>query len=130
MACFQIDAMDTMHNKKLGKEGEDAAAAFLIQHGYRVLHRNMHLGHDELDIIATRNNTLVIVEVKTRATHTFSVPEDYITPHKEHSLIRATERYIEDYDWMGDTRFDLIAIYYAGRKPQIIHIEDAFYPRC
>ncbi len=120
--------MDTRHNKKLGKEGEDAAAQHLREKGWKILDRNLHLGHDEIDILAMDGETLVIVEVKTRATDSYGTPQDYITPQKEHSLIRACERYLWDSDWEGDTRFDLIAIYYAGKKPQLIHIEDAFYP--
>lgn len=120
---------DTMHNKTVGKEGEDAAVAFLKNLGYRILQRNYRVGRDEIDIIAKYKNTLVIVEVKTRATNTFSVPEDFITPHKEACLIRAADGYIHYEDWDGDTRFDLIAIYYAGNQLQIIHIEEAFYPR-
>ncbi|NVK05576.1 MAG: YraN family protein [Flavobacteriia bacterium] len=121
--------MDNLHNKSFGKAGEDAAVVFLERKGYRIIKRNYRAARDEIDIIAKQNNVLVIVEVKTRATNTYSVPEDFITPHKETCLLRAAEAYIEDEDWHGDTRFDLIAIYHAGNELQFIHIEDAFYPR-
>lgn len=121
--------MDNLHNKSFGKAGEDAAVVFLERKGYRIIKRNYRAARDEIDIIAKINNTLVIVEVKTRATNTYSVPEDFITPHKETCLLRAAQAYIDDEDWNGDTRFDLIAIYHAGKELQFIHIEDAFYPR-
>lgn len=121
--------MDNLHNKSFGKAGEDAAVVFLERKGYRIIKRNFRAARDEIDIIAKINNTLVIVEVKTRATNTYSVPEDFITPHKETCLLRAAQAYIDDEDWNGDTRFDLIAIYHAGKELQFIHIEDAFYPR-
>ncbi len=116
------------HNQKLGKEGEEFAATYLKDKGWTILERNLQLGHDEIDILAKTDGLLVVVEVKTRATDSFGVPQDFITPQKEHSLIRACERYLLESDWEGETRFDLLAVYYAGRKPKLIHIEDAFYP--
>ncbi|KAB2813641.1 YraN family protein [Phaeocystidibacter luteus] len=121
--------MDTMHNKRKGAEGEQAAVDYLVGIGYRIIGRNLQLGRDEIDILAKFRSTLIFVEVKTRATNTYSVPEDFITPQKEACMLRAADRYIQDHDWNGDTRFDLVAVYYAGPKPQVIHIQDAFYPR-
>lgn len=53
------------HND-LGKEGEDAAAAYLIKKGYVIRHRNWFFDKFELDIVAEKDHTLVIVEVKSR----------------------------------------------------------------
>ena len=52
------------HNE-LGKAGENAAVAYLEEHGYLIRHRNWRKGHFELDIVAAKENELVIVEVKT-----------------------------------------------------------------
>ena len=54
------------HNA-LGKAGEDAAAAYLERNGYAIRHRNWRKNHLELDIVATKDNEVVIVEVKTRS---------------------------------------------------------------
>ena len=54
------------HNE-LGKAGENAAVAYLEEHGYLIRHRNWRKGHFELDIVAAKENELVIVEVKTRS---------------------------------------------------------------
>lgn len=121
--------MNAPHNRSFGQAGEDAATVFLERKGYKIVKRNYRASRDEIDIIALEGQTLVIVEVKTRATNTYSVPEDFITPHKETCLLRAAEHYILEENWEGDTRFDLIAIYHAGNELQFIHIEDAFYPR-
>lgn len=53
------------HNK-LGLAGENAAIAYLKEKGYTIRDRNWRKNHLELDIIASINNELVIVEVKTR----------------------------------------------------------------
>ena len=49
-----------------GIAGEDLATNLLLQKGYRILERNWHCGHLEVDIIAETDDYLVIVEVKTR----------------------------------------------------------------
>lgn len=114
--------------KKLGKEGEQAAEKYLIAQGYSILGRNIHIGHDEVDILAKDGNMLVFVEVKTRAVDSYGVPQDFITPQKEACLIRCADRYISDNEYDGETRFDVIAIHWAGRKRILRHFPDAFYP--
>ena len=62
------------HNA-LGKAGEDAAAAYLERNGYAIRHRNWRKNHLELDIVATKDNEVVIVEVKTRSNTQYIEPE-------------------------------------------------------
>lgn len=119
----------TQKLRELGNEGEAAARRYLLEQGYAILYYNLRLGKDEIDIVAEHEGELIIVEVKTRATNSYGVPEDFITPHKEACMIRAAEQYILLHDWKGDTRFDVIAVYWAGRKPVIRHFPNAFYPR-
>ena len=54
------------HNE-LGKAGETAAVAYLEARGYVIRHRNWRKGHLELDIVAAKDNELIVVEVKTRS---------------------------------------------------------------
>ena len=49
-----------------GRQGEEAAARWLLDHGFTLLHRNWRQGHYELDIVAARKGTLHFIEVKTR----------------------------------------------------------------
>ena len=65
------------HNE-LGKWGEDTAAAFLEEKGYQIIERDWKSGHHDLDIVAKEDNTLVIVEVKTRRSRLFGDPEEAI----------------------------------------------------
>jgi len=53
------------HNQT-GVDGEELASLYLIQNGYKVLETNWRFRHAEIDIIAQRNDMLVIAEVKTR----------------------------------------------------------------
>ena len=54
------------HRTRLGKRGEEIVAGHLAGRGMRILARNFHCRHGELDIVAAREGTVIFVEVKTR----------------------------------------------------------------
>jgi len=116
------------HND-LGKIGEDLAEKHLIRIGYKVLQRNWHSGHDELDIIARDGDWLVIVEVKTRTTDHYGEPEMEVKPAKQRSIVRTADAYIQLTDYKGETRFDVIGILLGGGKVILNHVKDAFMAR-
>lgn len=115
------------HNE-LGKEGEEAAAAYLRGNGYSILHRNWHSGRKELDIIAEKDRELVIVEVKTRRNEEFGSPEDAVTPRKIRNIVASADAYIKHFVIDLPVRFDIITV--VGTQPpfDIEHIEEAFFP--
>lgn len=112
----------------LGKSGEELASEFLISRGYIVRDVNWTSGKYELDIVAYKDNILVVVEVKTRGSSDFAYPEEAVTEKKIRNIVRATEAYITTHDLNMDVRFDIISI--IGKEPpfEIEHIEDAFLP--
>ena len=63
------------HND-LGRDGEEAAARYLMFHDYSILDRNWRAGNLEIDIVAQKKGVLVFVEVKTQETDVFLEPED------------------------------------------------------
>ena len=69
---------------------------------------------------------LVVVEVKTRSTDYFEHPEEAITTKKMKNIVNAAHDYIFQFDWQGETRFDIISVIPRGQSFQIEHIEDAF----
>lgn len=111
-----------------GIKGERAAEDFLIQKGYKILEKNWRYKKLELDIIAFYNNTLVIVEVKSRTGTYFQQPFQAVTKKKQRFIIEATNAYIEKNNIDFETRFDIISIVERNNKFEIEHIEDAFYP--
>jgi len=115
------------HNE-LGKKGELLAQKFLQDKGYDIIDTNWRFDKDEIDIVASVNDELVIVEVKTRSTDFFGDPEDSVGYKKEKFLIRATESYLEENNIDLETRFDIIAIILNEKEQRIDHIIDAFYP--
>ena len=115
------------HNKKLGEIGEEMAAAYLVKKGYKILDRNWHFHHLELDIVAMQGEMLVIVEVKTRANDEYGEPDIAVGKTKQRFMITSAEAYIQQHDLDVETRFDIISIVLSRKENQIEHIEDAFY---
>jgi putative endonuclease len=113
---------------ELGERGEDLAAAYLQKNGYIILETNWRKGSLEVDIIAQKDDILVIAEVKTRSTNYFGEPEEFVTKAKQRNLIRAANLYIQFNNMDTETRFDIISVLKKGDQHQIHHIEDAFYP--
>jgi putative endonuclease len=118
------------HND-LGKLGEDLAAAHLEENGYSILERNFVIQKAEIDIIAQKNSTLAIIEVKTRSSLDFGSPQDFVKQKKIQLLIKAVNAYINDreMDFQEDLeiRFDIIAVHKNGESFAIEHLTDAFY---
>ena len=115
------------HNQ-LGKTGEERAAEYLISKGYVIRDVNWRSGKMELDIVACRDNLLVVVEVKTRKNIEYLRPEEAVTLRKMNHIVRATDAYIRIYDIHLDTRFDIITLVGEGDNFEIEHIVDAFFP--
>ena len=112
----------------LGKEGEEIAAFYLAQKGYKILHRNWRHRKLELDIVLSKDNFLIIVEVKTRSSQYFEKPQDAVTIKKQKFLFDATEAYLESYKLDLEVRFDIVSIVLNDKTNQIEHIEAAFRP--
>ncbi|MFA9370655.1 MAG: YraN family protein [Labilibaculum antarcticum] len=113
------------HND-LGKLGEDVAAKHLLEKGYKILDRNWIYQKKELDIVALKDDVLVVVEVKSRSTDYFEHPADAITLSKIKHLVNATQGYVDSKEIEQEVRFDVISVIKRDSKFVIEHIEDAF----
>jgi putative endonuclease len=114
------------HNE-LGKLGEEMAVDFLRQHGYTILETNWIYQKAEIDIIAEKGNKLAIVEVKTRSSIVFGMPQEFVKPKKIQLLVKAVNAYVNIKNIDFEVRFDIISIYKEGINYKIEHIKDAFY---
>ena len=110
-----------------GKWGEEEACNLLIEKGYAIRETNWRLSHYEIDIIATKGDRMVFVEVKTRTTD-FLDPVDAVEKNIMMRMVRSANAYMQHYDLPHEVQFDVIAI--TGNKDnyEIEHIPDAFYP--
>ena len=124
------------HND-LGKLGEELAVDFLEKAGYEILETNWTFQKAEIDIIAKKDAVLAVVEVKTRSSLLFGLPQDFVNSKKIQLLIKAIDAYVNSKELDLEVRFDIIAINTDGKKSSegenneksyvIEHLIDAFY---
>ena len=107
-----------------GELGENVAAAFLREKGFQIVARNFRFRKSEVDIIARRDDWLLFVEVKTRASEAFGAPESFVNYAKASQVFQAAEEYIFRNDWQGHVRFDVISVK-LGPPIEVNHFEDA-----
>lgn len=113
---------------ELGRRGEEAVARYLLAQGYRILERNVRLGHDELDIVAEDGDEIVFVEVRARTTDEVLSPEQSVDRFKRSRLIRAAAQWLAVRE-KGDRycRFDIVAVRVGERgELRIHHVPGAF----
>lgn len=100
-----------------GRTGEDLAAAFLTEAGYRVLQRNVRLPGGEIDALCLDGSTLVVVEVKRRDTDTFGSALGAVDARKRATLRRIAEEYAQIVAPRAKIRFDIVTI--DGNRPRL-----------
>ena len=116
------------HHNELGKLGEKLAAVYLLKNGYEILAQNYYFNKAEIDIIAKKGeDTLVVVEVKTRNSDFFGDPQEFVTPSKIKLLVKAANEYIISNDLDMEVRFDIIAVIKNKTIEKMEHFENAFY---
>lgn len=115
------------HNE-LGEWGERLAREYLIVNGYSIMDHNLHLGRKEVDIIATKGNRMVFVEVKTRASGLDEALEA-VDDKKIRRLVRAADSVLGRMTLPFEYQFDIIAIIGTPEGGhELHHYPDAFFP--
>lgn len=120
-----------MLTKIIGNRGEDAACRYLKKNGYRILERNYKKVQGkivgEIDIIASKGETLSFVEVKTRKSEEFCLPCEAVTKSKQQKIIKTAYAYIEEKNVDANYSFDVIEVLYDRRNiSEIRHLVSAF----
>jgi putative endonuclease len=110
------------HNE-LGKLGEDLAVEYLRKESYEILETNWTFQKAEIDIIAMKEGILAVIEVKTRSSLEFGLPQDFVKPQKIQLLVKAVDAYVIE----RDLDVDIIAIHKEAKSFAIEHLIDAFY---
>lgn len=113
-----------------GRIGEDLAHRYLRKHGCTIVARRYrpNSGGGEIDLVVWHKDTLVFVEVKTRASAEFGPPERAVDREKQAYLAHAGRDYARraGIEWQH-VRFDIISIILKN-PPDIEWIRDAFWP--
>ncbi len=107
-----------------GKEGEALAAKYLVASGFSILHTNWRYARYEIDIIAEKDEILHFIEVKTRRSDTYGMPEEAVSDKKLESLYSAADRYMEAYPGWHRIQFDILSIRLRRANTEYFFIED------
>jgi len=112
----------------LGDRGEMIAAAYLTEQGYQILDKKVRSPFGELDLVARKRGRIIFVEVKTRSTPQFGLPEEAVDLVKQKQITKLAEWYLQKNKIENaSARFDVIALIYDGVSiPQVRHVENAF----
>ena len=112
----------------VGKQGEEIVANYLVNKGYSIVERNWRYGKKEIDIIARYNNTIVFVEVKTRSSLQFELPQEAVTIKKMRNIVVVADAYMRRHCLGLEGRFDIVAVHMSNPPKIIEHIESAVLP--
>lgn len=121
-------ATDPGSTRARGAAGEALAARHLEGLGFRIVARNVHLRHAELDLVALEGACLVFVEVRLRASARFGSAAESVDPRKQRRIARAASELLArgGLPRHSRVRFDVIAIDAGTTPPGLTHLRDAF----
>lgn len=115
--------------KAFGTTGEQLAGVYLQSKGFQILAQQYRTRFGEIDLICQDGDEVVFVEVKTRRSDQYGYPEAAVTPEKIGKMMKVISAYrsryqLEEIPW----RIDVIAIVYASKDPDILHIANIDIP--
>lgn len=115
-----------MNRREYGDMGERIAERYLVQKGFTIVGRNVIAKGGELDIVAVKDQLVVIAEVKTRRSGAVR-PAQAVTPAKIRSISKAALWYLSRQGWLDrEIRFDVLEIIGAQDSLEIEHLCAAF----
>src|SRR5208282_6130618 len=95
---FQI--MSSTREK--GIQAENIAIKYLVDKGYKILQRNWYFHRYELDVIAQKDKTLAIIEIKSLLKKSFREPYQAVNWNKQQIIIAAANAYLRKYHILED----------------------------
>ena len=114
-------------NLNFAKFGEEAACEFLKKNSYKILARNYKNKLGEIDIIAQDQETICFVEVKSRHSDKFGLPQEAILGHKQRQLSRVALSFLKENNLLDKkARFDVVSVMHSQENPKLDLIKNAF----
>ena len=113
--------MSATDRQLLGRLGEDAVTRRYADMGFSVVARNLHMSHNEIDLILQIDTHLVFVEVKTRhavqgARSRFGRPASAVNHAKRARTVEAAKAYLRDHPTSLQPRIDVAEVYVSRRR--------------
>ena len=113
---------------ELGKKGEDMAATWLNENGYRIRERNYRFGKAEIDILAAKGQILAVVEVKVRRVGHLQPMHLAVDRRQRERIIKAADHYVLKQGLDVEVRFDIVHIVHHQGRYTLEYLEGAFSP--
>ena len=112
-----------------GAFGEELAERYLAAQGFKILHRNLRIGHLETDIICEDSDYIVFAEVKTRrmtgAKTRYGSARDAVDARKREHLSAFAREYLRTNPTKKRPRIDLLEVYLSREEePKITWIKN------
>lgn len=108
-------------NRSFGQTGEFLAEGYLVGLGFQIVERNFKCQIGEIDIVAKDGNTLVFIEVKTRTSYSFGLPEEAVTTRKIRKIARVGDYYRSCHLGLPEaSRIDVVAVEPTSGKIRVI----------
>jgi putative endonuclease len=117
------------NRRSLGQRGEARAAKYLEDRGYSIVVRNWRRPEGEIDMVVSRDDTCIFVEVRSRTGIESGHPLETVTASKRARILRAARLYMdEERPLASEFRFDVVGVTFGEdeQATEIVHIEDAF----
>ena len=113
-----------MNKRKFGIIGEKIAQKYLKDNKYEIIENNYYTRNGEIDIIASKNNYIIFVEVKTRTNEKYGKPSESVNNTKKIHMKRSAAIFLKENSFSRFTiRFDVIEVYMINGKCKINHIK-------
>lgn len=114
---------------KVGKIGEALAVEHFRAQGYEICAQNYRTRSGEIDLIVQRGKRVAFVEVKTRRSSKFGLPQAAVTPAKQKQISKVALHYLQTHNLLDTPcQFDVVAVVLSWKFEliKLHHIENAF----
>jgi putative endonuclease len=116
---------------RIGRIGEQFAKQYMERSlGWRIECSNWRCPAGELDVVASHENTLIVVEVRTKTSTAFGTPADAVDARKVRQLLRVIPYLLHHLRWTeqkGQVRLDAIALLMSEQLVrEMVHVQDVF----
>lgn len=109
-------------NQAQGRLGEALAVKYLQKQGYKIVAERFRTRFGEIDLVASRGNTLIFVEVKARHSQMYGDALEALTPKKLRHFQKAVALFLQMHsEYRRDWHWELaaIAVRFSPDRPQV-----------
>ncbi len=124
--------MQEENKKEIGQVGESYAQRYLEKRGFQILEKNFRCKFGEMDLIISKDNIIVFIEVKFRRSLIYGLPCEAINSYKIHHLRRLASYYMAKFQSQYperakemEFRIDVIEVLEIQNQCYIRHIKNA-----